>query len=317
MFRRIDPGESRILPNSRAHEPGLAPAASSGPATAALPGLALAALALAAVAAPATLAAQEGIITYTHSVKLEFELPPELAQMRAQMKAQMPKATTSTRVMHFSPSGSLMIPAEDMPGEGRAGNMAISVKGLAGGVVKEVPAAFMSDMVVSMNVFGGSARGLNAAQNVYEDYEAGTLVETHEFLGRTFRVAAERPSYNWQLTTEQAMHLGYPVMKATTEHDSTTVEAWFTPQIPVQGGPASYGGLPGMILVLSINDGHTQYQATEVVLEALDEDLIRPPDKGQEVTREEFDRIVADKLDEISKTRGRGIRIIGNGEMEP
>lgn len=309
MFRRTDPGESRILHHLLARAPGSAPAAWSGPAPSALPALALAAFALAAFAAPATLAAQEGIVTYTHSVKLEFELPPELAQMQA----QMPKATTSTRVLHFSPSGSLMIPAEDLPGEGRAGNMAISVKGLAGGVIKEVPAAFMSDMVVSMNMFGGSARGLNAARNVYEDYEAGTLVETHEFLGRTFRVAAERPSYNWQLTTEQAMHLGYPVMKATTEHDSTTVEAWFTPQIPVQGGPASYGGLPGMILVLSINDGHTQYQATEVVLEALEEDLIRPPDKGQEVTREEFDRIVAEKLEEISKTRGRGIRIIGNG----
>ncbi|MDE2652777.1 MAG: GLPGLI family protein [Gemmatimonadota bacterium] len=317
MFRRTDPGESRILHKLLARAPVFAPAAWSGPAPAALPGLALAAFVLAAFAAPATLAAQEGIITYTHSVKLEFELPPELAQMQAQMKAQMPKATTSTRVLHFTPSGSLMIPAEDLPAEGRAGNMAISVKGLAGGVIKEVPAAFMSDMVVSMNMFGGSARGLNAARNVYEDYEAGTLVETHEFLGRTFRVAAERPSYNWQLTTEQAMHLGYPVMKATTEHDSTTVEAWFTPQIPVQGGPASYGGLPGMILVLSINDGHTQYQATDVVLEALEEDLIRPPDKGQEVTREEFDRIVADKLEEISKTRGRGIRIIGNGEMRP
>ena len=296
MFRHTDPGQSRI--------PSAARPRASGPA--------LAVLAIAAIAAPAPLAAQEGIVTYTHSVKLDFELPPELAKM----KAQMPKATTSTRILHFSPSGSLMIPAEDLPGKGQAGNMAVSVKGLAGGVVKEVPVAFMSDMVVSMNVVGGSTGGLSAARNVYEDYGSGTLVETHEFLGRTFRIAGERPSYDWQLTTEQAMHLGYPVMKATTTHDSTVVEAWFTPQIPVEGGPASYGGLPGMILVLSINDGHTQYQATEVVLEALEEDLIRPPDRGQEVTREEFDRIVADKLEEISRTRGRGIRIIGNERSE-
>ena len=300
MFRRIDPGEPRVLSNALARASGLA----------------LAAFALAAIVAPATVGAQEGIITYTHSVKLEFELPPELAQMQAQMKAQMPKATTNTKVLHFSPSGSLMIPAEDLPGKAQAGNMAISAKALAGGVVKEVPVAFMSDMVIGMNVFGGSTWGFSAARSVYEDYEAGTLLETHEFLGRTFRVAEERPSYNWQLTTEQAMHLGYPVMKATTEHDSTTVEAWFTPQIPVEGGPASYGGLPGMILVLSINDGHTQYQATEVVLEALEEGLIAAPDEGQEVTREEFDTIVADKLEEISKTRGRGIRIIGNGELK-
>ncbi len=297
MFSHTHRGQSRILPDALVRAPRLA----------------LAAFTLAAMTTPATVAAQEGIITYTHSVKLDFELPPGLAQM----KAQMPKATTSTRVLHFTPSGSLMIPAEDLPGKGPADNMAISVKGLAGGVVKEVPVAFMSDMAVGLNMFAGAAPGLGAARNVYEDYETGTLVETHEFLGRTFRVAEGRPSYDWQLTTEQAMHLDYPVMKATTEHDSTVVEAWFTPLIPVPGGPASYGGLPGMILVLSINDGHTQYQATEVVLEALEEDLIRPPDKGQEVTREEFDRIVADKLEEISKTRGRGVRVIGNGEMKP
>ena len=94
------------------------------------------------------------------------------------------------------------------------------------------------------------------------------------------------------------------VIKATAEQDSaTTVEAWFTPQIPVFGGPASYGGLPGMILVLSVNDGRVQYQATEVVLGELEDGLIAPPDEGDEVSQEDFEQLVKERLEEMARTR--------------
>ena len=277
--------------------------------------LALAALAaLTPLAAPA-LGAQEGTITYTHSVRLDIKLPPELAEMAA----QFPSATTRTKILHFGPTGSLMLDGKALPAEARAAskNMAVSMKSASGAVAMALPPEFamemLGDMKVMLGGFGGG--GFGTVDNVYEDYRSGARVETHEFLGRTFRVADERPTYSWQVTTEQAMHLDYPVMKATTEHDSTTVEAWFTPAIPLPGGPAGYGGLPGMILVLSIDDGHTQYQATEVALQELEEGLISPPDKGREVTREEFEKIVADKLDEMSKVGGgRRITIIGNGK---
>lgn len=129
------------------------------------------------------------------------------------------------------------------------------------------------------------------------------MVEARRFLGRTFRVTRERPSFGWRIGAEQADHLGYTVMKATAEHDSTAVEAWFTPQIPVPGGPASYGGLPGMILVLSVNDGQTQYQATEVALQEMEAGLIRPPEDGDEVSYEEFEQLVKERLEEMRSSR--------------
>ena len=140
-------------------------------------------------------------------------------------------------------------------------------------------------------------------QAAYMDYGEATMVEARGFLGRTFRVTRERPSYAWRIGTEQAEHLGYTVMKATAEHDSTTIEAWFTPQIPVSGGPASYGGLPGMILVLSLNDGQTQYQATEVALQELEAGLIAPPEDGDEVSYEEFEQLVKERIEEMTRSR--------------
>ena len=263
--------------------------------------------ALTALAAPPPLAAQEGTITYTHLVKLDMELPPEIAGM----KAQFPEASASTRVLHFGPSGSLMTEAGERPAVGGAGKKVVSFRGSDGAVAKEVPVDVMLAQMSELMMFMGVPGTASVLKQVYEDFAAGTVIETREFLGRTFRINGERPSYRWRVTPEQATHLGYPVMKATTEHDGTTVEAWFTPAIPLPGGPAAYGGLPGMILVLSLNDGHTQYQATEVALEALEEGLIRPPDRGQEVTREEFDAIVADKIEEIGMLKGP--RRIGTG----
>jgi GLPGLI family protein len=141
-------------------------------------------------------------------------------------------------------------------------------------------------------------------QSAYVNPEAGTMVEARRFLGRTFRVTREQPSLEWQLTSEQAEHLGYMVLKATAQKDSaTTIDAWFTPQIPVQGGPESYGGLPGMILVLSVNDGQVQYQATEVALGELEEGTIRPPDEGDEMSQEEFEQLVKERLEEMTRNR--------------
>ena len=59
----------------------------------------------------------------------------------------------------------------------------------------------------------------------YTDFGTGAIVESREFLTRTFRIADERPQYQWRLAGEQAEFLGYVVQKATAVHDSTTIEA--------------------------------------------------------------------------------------------
>ena len=307
MFRRSDTADHRIPP---------LPASALRPVRDAVR---LAVLpALLGLAGTAPLAAQEGTITYTHSMKLDIELPPGMAEL----KAQLPSALSSTMVLYFSPAGSLMIQAEDAPQADGAGKKAVFVTGsaVASEMPIDIPAGAMAEMMAGarmmVSVMGspGSMGGdISALLSAYENYDDGTLIETREFLGRTFRVTEDRPSFDWRMTTEQAVHLGYPVMKATAEHDSTTVEAWFTPQIPVRGGPASYGGLPGMILLLSINDGETQYQASAVDLKELEAGLISVPDEGREVTREEFDAIVAEKMEELMRTSPFRVRRIGAG----
>ena len=56
----------------------------------------------------------------------------------------------------------------------------------------------------------------------------------------------------------------------------------------MESSPALYGGLPGMILALSVNDGVTTYMATEVVLEAVEDGLIQVPEDGQATSPEVY-----------------------------
>ena len=279
----------------------------------------LAAVGVSVMVAPAAVSAQEGTITYTHVVKREMPAfgggqrggPPGLGG--GQRAAPPPR--TTTLALHFGPAGSLMtreVPerpqgaGERGRGGGGGGDADRARRdGGGGGGFARFGGRFGFG-------FGG---GVDAAadpyaatelQDAYVDLEAGTMVEARRFLGRTFRVARERPTLEWQLTADQAEHLGYMVIKATAQQDSaTTIEAWFTPQIPVSGGPASYGGLPGMILVLSVNSGQVQYQATDVAMGEVEEGLIGPPREGDEVSSEEFEQLVRERLEEMARTRRR------------
>lgn len=251
---------------------------------------------------PPTLAAQQGTITYTHSINIEIELPPELAMMAG----EIPSAVTQDMLLHFDPSASLMVPAPK--GKQENGRREVMVMEMA----------MYSEMVMFAGMsgmkFGGKTANSQApAEESYVDLDEGRIVETHDLMGRTFRVVEQRPEYEWRLTSEQADHLGYMVIKATAEHDSTAIEAWFTPEIPVGGGPGPYGGLPGMILVLSVDDGHTKYFATEIALGDVEEGLIKTPNEGKEMSREEYDELVAEKMDEMRKLMGGRIRGGGGG----
>lgn len=83
------------------------------------------------------------------------------------------------------------------------------------------------------------------------------------------------------------------------------VTAWFTPQIPVQNGPGEYAGLPGLILELNVD--RTTLLCSKIVLNTKESDAIAPPDKGTELTREAYNKIVKEKTEEMRENfRGSG-----------
>ena len=86
-----------------------------------------------------------------------------------------------------------------------------------------------------------------------------------------------------------------------------TITAWYTPEIPVNQGPESYWGLPG--LILEVNDGKTVILCSKVVLNAKDKVEIKAPSNGKVITQKEYDETVVKKMEEMremNQGQGRG-----------
>ncbi len=73
--------------------------------------------------------------------------------------------------------------------------------------------------------------------------------------------------------------------------------AWYTLDIPVNHGPDRFWGLPG--LIMEINDGKQVILCAKVVLNPKEKINIEEPDKGKEVTTEEFSKISLEKTKEL------------------
>ena len=203
----------------------------------------------------------------------------------------IPTASATSMVLLFNASESLMVPApgQDDP-EGRAAPSDRDRR--------------LEGALVRVKLGAASRRDQETLLESYTSFEDGMSAERREFMGRTFLISGPRPSYRWTLGGEQREFMGHMVQKATTEDDGAAIEAWFTPEIPVPAGPGPYGGLPGAILVLTVDAGKTVYSATEIALGDSGDEAISPPNEGEMVTRTEYERIVAEKLEEVQTLRG-------------
>ena len=126
---------------------------------------------------------------------------------------------------------------------------------------------------------------------IIRDYENRTCHDQVDFLGKTYIIKEDTPRIKWKILNEIMEVAGFICMKAETYDPvrDVIIQAWFTDEIPVYGGPEGYGGLPGMILSLVMNDDDVIIEATKVTLS--DEALELPVPKkmkGKQIEREEL-----------------------------
>lgn len=62
-------------------------------------------------------------------------------------------------------------------------------------------------------------------------------------------------SFNWKISNERKVILGYSCVKAITTFRGRIYEAWFAPSIPINDGPYKFCGLPGLILDIKDTSG--------------------------------------------------------------
>jgi GLPGLI family protein len=178
----------------------------------------------------------------------------------------------------------------------------------------------------------------------HTDLAARKQTSQQELFGKTFLVSKNTNQRKWAFTGESKQIGQYTAYEATyvykkdptsftmsfgnrnkkeeeekeaPEKVAVTVSVWFTPDIPISAGPASYFGLPG--LVLMVQDDNRVLVCTEVQMNVKDKIKIEAPKKGRAVTQKEFSKIREQKAKEMrdrfqnNGNRGNGNRIMIKG----
>tara|TARA_B110001450_G_scaffold13231_1_gene12493 strand:+ start:631 stop:1497 length:867 start_codon:yes stop_codon:yes gene_type:complete len=174
----------------------------------------------------------------------------------------------------------------------------------------------------------------------YKNVKSKQFLQDQEFFGKQFLISDSLPKLEWKLGAETKQIGQYLCMKATAiktvdefdwrsmrrksppkdskvKRDSThtttisdeieipkqiEVTAWYTPQIPVSQGPGDFWGLPG--LILEVNTDKTTILCSKIVMNPQDKDVIEAPEKGEVVSRKEYNDIVTKKMEEMRSMYG-------------
>lgn len=178
----------------------------------------------------------------------------------------------------------------------------------------------------------------NGQGSIYKNTKDKKMIEDVEQFSKRFLIIEAMEQPQWEMGVETKKIGEYTCYKATmtiedknvdwggifrrgpsAKKDSTDVKqekpakkmlsvtAWYTPQIPVSSGPDKYYGLPG--LILELNAGRTTMLCTEVAINTEDIVEITEPNKGKEVSREEYNEIIKVKTTELKERfQNRGNR---------
>ena len=152
-------------------------------------------------------------------------------------------------------------------------------------------------------------RNMRSNHILYQNYQSEERVEQRDFMDKKFLITGEPLQYAWKITGETKDVGDYIAHEATYADTNRTISAWFVPELAVPLGPGRYGQLPGLILHVDINEGERMLTAQKIDLREVEVDEIAKPTKGKEVTEEEFQEMVDERMKEMGGGPG-GMRII-------
>jgi GLPGLI family protein len=174
--------------------------------------------------------------------------------------------------------------------------------------------------MVFINVDAGGS------DKIYKNTKDKTFTSARDLFGKPFIVKDKLEVRDWKLTKETKQIGLYTCYKATYDREqqtfqsisidneeesktetttkTITVEAWYTPDIPVAHGPAMYWGLPG--LVMEVKNGGSTIICTEVVMNPKDKIAINEPSKGKVINEKKFEKLMNEKMAEMEKMNKGG-----------
>lgn len=200
----------------------------------------------------------EGKIVFEETIDMHRRIPKD----NEQMKAMIPQFRTTKFELSFADNKSLYKAAEEEPDLSEQPQ---------GGVVMRFAG--------NDNIF-------------YKDFTTQTTIEKRNLMEKEFIVEDSIRNISWKLMDGETKTIAGHVCKKATGKSSMGLDiiAWYAEDISLSSGPAQFGGLPGLILGMDVNQGEFVYTATTFDKDVKKNDL-KAPGKGKKVTPAEFAKI--------------------------
>ncbi|MEO7311137.1 MAG: GLPGLI family protein [Chitinophagaceae bacterium] len=255
----------------------------------------------------------EGKVVYERKANIWKSLPPEAEQM----KAMIPEFQTSKMELAFREQQSLYMPFKTDDDNMPSGE---SVGGGGGGGFRTMR-------------FGGGGDA-----ETFKDYEKDTKVEIRELGPKKYLLDDSLKHYSWKLSPDTMTILGHLCHKATTVikggmmgqqrfnfggsrnggggnrgGDSASraprvmpdqpAVAWYADDIPSPSGPDDFGGLPGLILYLNIDEGALVFTPLNFDTKA---GTVKAPSGAKKISREEYRSMMEQQIGGMRRAGGGG-----------
>jgi len=221
----------------------------------------------------------EGVVTYEEVTKLNIVLDGA----DEEMQSMLPKESKNNTILYFNSNNSKY---------------------------QNQQAEENSD-IISDNGNGSIMVKMSKPDNIiFRDFKKNQIISQKEFMTRMFLITSENIKNDWKITANQKMILGYRCQEAIMEDSTSKTQAWFTSEIPVSTGPGKYANLPGLVLMVNVDDGERTITAKSVELKKIEGDLLVKPKKGKKVSMEKYNAIVKEKTDEMNSGEGGGTVIM-------
>jgi GLPGLI family protein len=128
----------------------------------------------------------------------------------------------------------------------------------------------------------------NYNQNIYR-FESSRKNEN--FRNEDTSIKDSIPSYNWKIENETQTIAGYNCKKATTTkyvRRLQQITAWYCEDIPINDGPDTFSGLPGLILQIEIDKNTIiKFEKLKFIKEKVTE-IKEPKNKTKMLTIDEY-----------------------------
>jgi GLPGLI family protein len=145
-------------------------------------------------------------------------------------------------------------------------------------------------MMVRINMGGND-------DETYQNYSTVMHVETKELGPKKYLIQDSVRKFDWKLESDTQTVCGYLCHKATCKSaQGKAIVAWYADNILSPGGPEVFGGLPGLILLLNVDDGDLVMTAVEIQTSHFDGSLVKAPTTGKKISRAEFTKMMEEQF---------------------